>query len=146
MIESVSDSSSETSLESLHGNGELILVVDDQESILRVTKMILESKHYKIITAHNGPEALAIFARETNSISVVLTDISLPLMDGMSLIRTLQERKPSLPFVVSTGESPHAHADMLAELGVTNLLTKPYDSQKLLKTLRLALSSGSQVN
>jgi PAS domain S-box-containing protein len=133
--------SSETSLEQLKGNGELILVVDDEESILRVTKMILESKGYKIITAHDGPEAVAIFAREMNSISLVLTDMSLPLMDGVSLIRSLQKLKPSMPFIASTGQSEHAHADSLAKLGVTNLLTKPYDTQKLLEALHSALSS-----
>src|ERR1051325_1380808 len=67
---------SQTTTSILKGNGELILVVDDEESILRVTKMILESKGYRIITAHDGPEAVAIFAREMNAISLVLTDMS----------------------------------------------------------------------
>ena len=134
-------SASQRSTEALKGNDELILVVDDEESILRVTKMILENKGYRILTAHDGPEAVAIFAREMNAISVVLTDMALPFMDGLTLIRSLKKIKPSVPMIASTGQSQHVHAQELEKLGVTNLLTKPYDTQKLLETLRQALST-----
>jgi CheY-like chemotaxis protein len=134
---------SQTSTEALKGNGELILVVDDEESILRVVKMILENKGYRIITAHDGPGGAAIFEREVNAINVVLTDISLPLMDGLALIRSLKKIKPSVPFIASTGESQNIYAQELEELGVTNLLTKPYDTQKLLEALRQALPASS---
>jgi PAS domain S-box-containing protein len=130
---------SQTSNGMLNGNGELILVVDDEETILRVTKMILESKGYRIITAHDGPEAVAIFAQQMNTISVVLTDMALPFMDGITLIRSLNKIKPSVPFIASTGQSQNVHAQELEKLGVTNLLTKPYDTQKLLEALRRAL-------
>jgi len=130
---------SKMSGEALMGNGELILIVDDEESVLRVTKMILENKGYRIITAHDGPGGLAMFGREVNAISVVLTDISLPLMDGLALIRSLKKIKPSVHFIASTGESQDAYAQELQKLGVTNLLIKPYDTQKLLETLRQAL-------
>ena len=133
----------QTSNGMLKGNGELILVVDDEESILRVTKMILESKGYRILTAHDGPEAVAIFAQQMNAISVVLTDMALPFMDGLTLIRSLNKIKPSVPFIASTGQSQNFHAQELEKLGVTNLLTKPYDTQKLLETLRRALSAST---
>jgi two-component system, response regulator YesN len=77
-----------------------------------------------------------------NAINIVLMDISLPLMDGLTLIRSLKKIKPSVPFIASTGQSQHVHAQELQKLGVTNLLTKPYDSQKLLETLRQALSAN----
>jgi PAS domain S-box-containing protein len=131
---------SETSTELLKGNGELILVVDDDENILRVTKMILENKDYQMIAANDGPEAVAIFAREMNRISLVLTDMSLPFIDGLALIRSLKKLKPSMPFIASTGQSEHVRAQQLEALGVTYLLSKPYDTQKLLRTLRSALS------
>ncbi len=131
---------SQTSNGALRGNGELILVVDDEETILRVAKMILESKGYRVITAHDGPEAVAIFAQQMNAITVVLTDMALPFMDGLSLIRSLKKIKPSLPFIASTGQSQNVHAQELERLGVTNLLAKPYDTQKLLETLRAVLA------
>jgi two-component system, cell cycle sensor histidine kinase and response regulator CckA len=133
----------ETAAESLYGNGEVILLVDDEEAILRVTKMTLESKGYRVLLAHDGPEALAVFAREMNSINAVLTDIALPFMDGVTLIRALQKMKVEMVFIASTGHSVHTRDAELQTLGVTNLLTKPYDTQKLLKTLHDALVRGA---
>lgn len=135
---------SETPAESLQGNGELILVVDDEESILRVTKMILESRGYQVLSARDGPEALAILARELNSIKAVLTDIALPFMDGVALIRAVKKLKSNTTFIASTSQGEHARHSELQALGVTNRLTKPYDTQKLLETLRDSLASRAQ--
>ena len=130
---------SEMPAELLQGDGELILVVDDEQSILSVTAMILESKGYRVITAHDGPEAVAIFAREMNALSAVLTDMSLPFMDGIALIRSLTKIKPSTSFIASSGQGEHVYREQLEKLGVTNLLSKPYDTQKLLEAIRNAL-------
>jgi len=128
------------SAESSRGNGELILVVDDEECILSVTQIVLEENGYRVLAAHDGPEAVAIFAREMNSISAVVTDMSLPLMDGVALIRCLRKIKPSVPFIASTGQSGHARAQQLQEMGIRHLLIKPYDTRKLLEVLRDALA------
>jgi two-component system cell cycle sensor histidine kinase/response regulator CckA len=129
----------DTTPSALLGNGELILIVDDEETILQVTKTVLEEKGYRVLTAQDGPEAVAIFALEMNSLSGVITDISLPLMDGITLIRSLKKIKPSIPFIASTGHNRHFHADQFQELGVKHLLVKPYDTRKLLEVLRDAL-------
>jgi PAS domain S-box-containing protein len=131
---------SEAPAESLRGKGELILVVNDEESILRVTKMILENHGYRVLSARDGPEALRIFAKQMNSIGAVLTDVVLPFMDGVTLIRALKKMKADVAFIASTGQSEHSHAPELQALGVDNLLTKPYDTQELLKTLHDALA------
>jgi two-component system, cell cycle sensor histidine kinase and response regulator CckA len=125
--------------QSSRGNRELVLVVDDEEAILSVTQLVLEENGYRVLAAHDGPEALAILAREMNSISAVATDMSLPLMDGLAVIRCLKKIKPSVPFIASTGQSGHAHAQQLQEMGVKHLLLKPYDTRKLLEVLRDAL-------
>jgi len=127
-------------VESLKGNGEMILVVDDEQPILQVTRMALEQQNYNVVTASDGPEALAIFAQQMNSIDVVLTDIQLPHMDGVNLIRTLKKMKPDLTVIASTGQGEHDRDSQLQALGVTHLLNKPYDTQKLLSTLRAALA------
>jgi len=132
--------SRETPAEVLRGHGEVILVVDDEQSILRVTKMILEDKGYRVLAAHDGREAIGIFTQEMNAIRAVLTDMSLPFMDGIALIRHLKEMNPTMPFIASTGQSEHAHARELEKLGVQGLLTKPYDTQKLLEALHEALA------
>ena len=128
------------SFESLHGNGQLILVVDDEPPILQVIKMILEKHNYRVLAANDGPEALAKIAETKDPIDAVLTDISMPYMDGVALIRTIKKMKPGMCFIAATGESEHSHEPGLQELGVSSLLTKPYDTQDLLKTLRNALT------
>ena len=87
---------SKTSIVPIQGNGELILVVDDEPNILGVTKMILEKNRYDVVSANDGPEALAIFAQQMKSISLVLTDLSMPYMDGIALVRSLKKMRPDL--------------------------------------------------
>jgi two-component system, cell cycle sensor histidine kinase and response regulator CckA len=96
---------SKTSLVPIQGNGELILVVDDEPNILGVTKMILEKHRYDVVSASDGPEALAIFAQRMQAISLVLTDLSMPYMDGIALVRSLKKMRPDLSIVASTGQA-----------------------------------------
>ena len=132
---------SEAPAESLKGNGELILLVDDEPGILRVTAMVLDKQNYRVLCASDGSEALAIFVQQMDSIKLVLTDINLPSMDGIALIRAIKEMKTEMVFIASTGQGDELHLRELRELGVTNLLTKPYDIAHLLMTLRDALET-----
>ncbi len=73
------------------GNGELILVVDDEESIREITRGTLETFGYTVLTASDGTEALALYADKKNEIAVVLTDMVMPFMDGPATIRVLRK-------------------------------------------------------
>jgi PAS domain S-box-containing protein len=128
---------SETSVVPIQANGEgqLILVVDDEPNILGVTKMILEKHRYDVVSASDGPEALAIFAQRMQAISLVLTDLSMPYMDGIALVRSLKKMRPDLSIVASTGQGEQASVAELQSLGVKNFLTKPYNTERLLATL-----------
>jgi len=132
---------SKTSIVPIQGNGELILVVDDEPNILGITKMILEKHKYDVVSANDGPEALAIFAQQMKSISVVLTDLSMPYMDGVALVRSLKKMRPDLSIVASTGQGEQAGVAELQSLGVKNFLTKPYDVPKLLRTVHDAVEA-----
>jgi two-component system, cell cycle sensor histidine kinase and response regulator CckA len=123
----------------IKGNGELVLLVDDETNIRRVTKMTLEKHNYHVLEATDGPEALAIFAQKMDSISVVLTDMRMPFIDGIALIRALKKMKPDMIFIGSTGQEDEPRLAELQELGVVNLLTKPYDTRKLLTVLETAV-------
>lgn len=131
---------SDASAGSLKGEGELVLVVDDEPAILLVTKLILEKNNYRVITANDAPEALGIFAQQKDSIKAVLTDIMMPYMDGTALIRSLKQMKPDLRFIASTGQDEQATVSELRGLQVMHFLTKPYSTEKLLGTLRETLS------
>jgi PAS domain S-box-containing protein len=130
----------EAPLEPMEGNGELVLLVDDEPNIRRITKMTLEKHNYLVLEANDGPEALAIFAQQMNSVSVVLTDIVMPYMDGIALIRTLKKMQPDMIFIASTGQGDEPRLAELQELGVVNFLSKPYDTTKLLTVLESAVS------
>ncbi len=119
----------------IQGNGEQILVVDDEPNILGITKKILEKHRYNVLSASDGLEALAIFAQQMKSISLVLTDFSMPYMDGVALVRSLKKMRPDLSIVASTGQSEQAGVAEFQSLGVKNFLTKPYNTERLLATI-----------
>jgi DNA-binding response OmpR family regulator len=114
----------------------MVLVVDDEPAILRLTKEILEKRNYRVLTASESSEALVIFNTEKNSINAVLTDILMPYMDGIELIRSLRRMKPDVRVIVSTGEGEEARRPEFQELGISNFLTKPYDAVKLVTSVR----------
>jgi PAS domain S-box-containing protein len=122
-------------------NGELLLIVDDEKAILQVAHALLEGHGYAVLTAEDATEALAIFALRKDEIKLVLTDLAMPLMDGISLIRTLQKMQPAVRIIASTGRGSLEHSvNALALLNVRACLTKPYNKETLLTTLHDALS------
>ena len=125
-------------------NGELLLIVDDEKPILQVAQTLLESHGYRVLTAGGATEALAIFALRMNEIELVLTDLAMPFMDGIALIRTLKQMKPDVRVIASTGlGGPDGRANEIAHLNVRASLTKPYNKNKLLATLRDVLTQPS---
>jgi two-component system, cell cycle sensor histidine kinase and response regulator CckA len=117
------------------GNGELILVVDDEESIREITRGTLETFGYRVLTASDGTEALALYADKKNEIAVVLTDMVMPFMDGPATIRALQRMNPSVRIIAASGLGTGQHAGEGVLEGVSRFLNKPYTAEKLLKTL-----------
>ena len=130
---------SQISVVPIQGNGELILVVDDEPNILEITKMIFEKHNYRIVSASDGLAALALFAQQMESIGGLLTDIAMPYMDGVALVRALRKMKSDLPIIASTGQGEQARVNELRSLNVHNFLSKPYDTDKLLTTIQAAL-------
>ena len=117
------------------GHGELILVVDDEESIRQITRGTLETFGYKVVTASDGTEALAIYADRKNEIAAVLTDMVMPFMDGPATIRALQRMNPQVRIIAASGLGTGQRAGEGALDGVAVFLNKPYTAEKLLKTL-----------
>jgi CheY-like chemotaxis protein len=121
------------------GKGELILVVDDEESIREITRGTLETFGYTVITAGDGTEALALYADKRNEIAVVLTDMVMPFMDGPATIRALQRMNPRVRIIAASGLGTGQRVGEGALEGVSVFLNKPYTAEKLLKTLAQVL-------
>lgn len=113
------------------GNGELVLIVDDEENIRQITKATLEKFGYQTLTASDGTEAMRIYAQNSTEIKLVLTDMAMPFMDGAATIRALRKLNPKLPIIAASGLPP---AD-INSLNVNAFLSKPYTAEKLLTTL-----------
>ncbi|MEA5572470.1 response regulator [Calothrix sp. UHCC 0171] len=117
------------------GNGELILVVDDEDSIRDVTKASLESFNYQAITASDGIEAIALYAERCHEISVVVTDMVMPTMDGLTTIRTLQKINPRVKIIAVSGLASTEKIHAVSEIGVQAFLFKPYTAKQLLQAI-----------
>jgi CheY-like chemotaxis protein len=121
------------------GNGERILIVDDETSILTITSQTLEAFGYKTMTANDGAEAIAIYAQHRNKIAVVLTDMAMPVMDGPATIRALLKVNPAAKIIAATGLKTEGSEAKALNAGVKHFLSKPYTASTLLKTLRTVL-------
>jgi PAS domain S-box-containing protein len=117
------------------GNGELILVVDDEATIYEITKTTLESHNYKVLTANDGIGAIALYAQHKNNISLVLVDMMMPVMDGSTMIRTLQKMNPQVKIIAMSGSSVNLAVPQNNNLRIQGFLSKPFTAQVLLSTL-----------
>jgi len=121
------------------GQGELVLVVDDEPAIRGAAERTLKRHHYEVILANDGIDAVAQFTSHRDTVRAVVTDLSMPLMDGTTLCRTLRRLNPTLPIIVSTGAAvgpgPGELLSRLADLGITTVLQKPHSGEELLKAL-----------
>ena len=124
-----------------HGNGELIMVVDDESSILETTSHTLEAFGYRVITARDGAEAIALITTNDETPAVVLTDMMMPVMDGPAMIRALRKIRPAQRIIAASGRSSQFNVNS-ANLGVRYFLQKPYTSRELLGTLGELLQQG----
>jgi CheY-like chemotaxis protein len=124
------------------GNGETILVVDDETTILAITGQTLEDFGYRVLSASDGAEAVAIYAEKRNEIAVVLTDMMMPIMGGTSLVSVLLRINPAIKIVRSSGLASYGDGNRFLEAGVKYFLTKPYTAETLLKTIRAVLEDA----
>ncbi|BAZ49715.1 multi-sensor hybrid histidine kinase [Nostoc sp. NIES-4103] len=125
----------ETEQELPQGNGELILVVDDEAAILDITKTSLENHNYKAITARDGIEAIALYAEHRDEISLVLTDMVMPSMDGITTIRTLRKINPDVKIIAVSGLATNDKVNAAYDVGIKAFLSKPYTTNQLLQTI-----------
>jgi PAS domain S-box-containing protein len=121
------------------GRSELVLVVDDEAAIRLITKRTLESIGYRVITASDGAEAVALYAKQGHQIAVVLTDIMMPVMDGEATIQVLKRLNPAVRIVAVSGLDVSENVAKVARVGVNDFLPKPYTAQTLARVIREVL-------
>ena len=121
------------------GGGELVLVVDDEANILQVTTATLEKYGYKTVSASDGTEAIAVYSQH-EKIDLVITDMSMPYMDGAATIRALRKMNPQLKIISASGLSTNFQKDDHKDLNTNAFLLKPFTAEKLLTTIAEVLA------
>jgi CheY-like chemotaxis protein len=121
------------------GKGETILVVDDEASILNITSQTLQAFGYRVLNANNGAKAVAVVAQQKSQISLVLTDMMMPVMDGAATILALRRISPEIKIIAASGLSAHENLTRATLTGVSHFLMKPYTASTLLKAVRQIL-------
>jgi signal transduction histidine kinase len=123
------------------GHGELILVVDDESEVRTMTAAVLKQYGYQVLTAADGAQAVSIYAQRSAEIRVVLTDIMMPVVDGVALCRVLRKMNPEVCLVASTGYAEPSRVKELNSLNVHRVLSKPFNTGTLLAAIDEAISS-----
>ncbi|MBA3640676.1 MAG: response regulator [Acidobacteria bacterium] len=121
------------------GQGEMVLVVDDEAGIREIARRTLEAFGYRVLLAGDGAEAVALYVQHQADIAVVLTDMMMPLMDGTATIRELVRLNPRVRIVATSGLAADANAAGAADARVLYFLPKPYTAETLLTAIRAAL-------
>jgi PAS domain S-box-containing protein len=123
------------------GQGQLVLVVDDEPAIRRITQQTLESFGYRVLVAADGTDAVSQFTTRHADVDVVLMDMMMPELDGASAIRAFAGIDPSVPIVAVSGIAGNEAAARAAGGSVKGFLLKPYDASTVLKMLSRTLAT-----
>jgi PAS domain S-box-containing protein len=125
------------------GDGRSILVVEDEPAVREIARAVLLSLDFKVLTANDGEDALLQLAAGSINLSLIITDLHMPKMDGLAFVKKARELAPDVPIIVSSGRLEKADADRLAEHGVRALLHKPFTQGDLVASLQHVFSCGS---
>lgn len=118
---------------------ETILLVDDEEVILRVTREILESLGYLVMSANNGQEALSLFKENHQNIDLIILDMIMPDLKGSQTYDGFKEVCPDVKVLLSSGYSIDGQATLLIERGCKAFIQKPYTVSELSQKVREVL-------
>ncbi len=133
-LEQLSPMEPSDNLENLGGDGELILIVDDEASIREITKASLEAYNYRAMMASDGIEAFALYALHASEINMVLLDLMMPILDTKTIVLTLQKMNPNVQIIAMSGLAP-SEAIVSDSNSIQGFLGKPFTVYELLKLL-----------
>jgi two-component system, cell cycle sensor histidine kinase and response regulator CckA len=128
------------------GQGELILIVDDEPLIRYIIQTTLENYNYQTLVAENGSEAISIYSQNRDRIALAIVDMMMPAMDGLTVMRTLKKIEPNIQAIAISGSVIEDRVERILETGFKAFLAKPFTNQDLLTTLTSLLGRSSQLN
>ncbi|MBK9248259.1 MAG: PAS domain S-box protein [Ignavibacteria bacterium] len=127
------------SSELVGGNGETILLVDDEDLIRNIAEDILQAYGYNVLTAKNGAEAVRIYSNNQDLVKVIITDVMMPVMGGIELMGIIRDMNPDIKIIASSGVVHSDSAKNLYAAGAKTILIKPFTVDKLLDAIHEVL-------
>ena len=128
------------------GGAERILVVEDDQAVMRATTQILQLAGYDVTSAENGEDALDLLRQDVDRFDLILSDVDMPLMGGPELANALHALRPELPILLMSGFSHHSidRQDEGNRIGDRPMLMKPFDRRTLLGFVRDGLDQAQR--
>lgn len=123
------------------GPRELVLIVDDEDFVTLLAQRVLTDEGYRVITARDGLQALEIYKKLSNEISLVILDFTMPIMDGSEVFEELRMINPQVAVVLSSGFTEQDKLRWMLAKGLQGFIPKPYTQQKLLLQVRSVLDA-----
>jgi CheY-like chemotaxis protein len=123
------------------GTRELVLIVDDEEFITLLAQQVLTDEGYRVVTAKNGFQAIELYRKLKDQVSLVILDFVMPVMDGADVFAELQQIDPAVPVVLSSGFAEQDRLRGMLARGLRGFIPKPYTQQKLLDQIRQTLDA-----
>ncbi len=121
------------------GSGELVLVVDDEPSIRQLTRLTLETHGYRVMEASNGRDAIGLFESHSDDVSLIVTDMMMPVMDGAATAAYFGEHHPHVAIIATSGINANAAVARASNSGVRHFVEKPFTTNTLLRAVHAAL-------
>jgi len=125
-----------TTESTFRGNGEAILVVDDEPSVCEILRKVLTKMNFTVRTASDGSSALREVSEHGTELRAVITDLHMPQLDGISFVRVLRNRLPEAAVIVVSGLIGEEARTQFAQLGVRAILDKPFGQAELVTALQ----------
>jgi len=126
----------------MHGQGQTILVIDDEKIIIDMASDMLKSLGYNVITATNGFDGLQKYKKFKNIIDLVILDLLMPEMNGSTCFENLKIINPNVNVIISSGIGDIKKKDELSKQGITDYIEKPYSMRKMAEKIDKAINSS----
>ena len=115
-----------------------ILVIEDEDSLLQLYRIVLEKEGFKVLTVHNGQEAWDLI--ENEHVDLVITDILMPVMDGYEFTKLLRHSNPGMPVLMITAKDDFPSKNKGFSLGTDDYMTKPFSPSEMVARVKAHLA------
>jgi CheY-like chemotaxis protein len=123
------------------GHRELVMIVDDEDLVTLLAQRVLTDEGYRVVTAKDGFQAIEIYRKLRDQISLIILDFTMPVMDGADVFEELLHINPKAPVVLSSGFAEQERLRSMLARGLRGFIPKPYTQQKLLTQIRSVLDT-----